>query len=218
VDPDTWNPVQELLPANFNFRGLLSQIKGSGIVDIDSCQHGAVIFGRPESSRLTWPDMGDPTSMELVAASSTRSIEDSQMQWVGASSDGSSSSARVSTEKMEGSDGQDTPMTSPVGSLSRSRSGQSSTLSGSGVAPVSMSSSQPSLEEDPNNGTGAEPSAPGAEHGIGPGRTAKKRTTSEMEGDEPLQGGISKKLKAFSLTAGFHRGRRGAPAKIKGQE
>lgn len=118
VNPDSWNPVQELLPASSNFRGLLLQLKGSGTVDVDSCEHGAVIFGRSESSWFTWPDMGDPASIDSIAAPPTLTKEDSQMQGVETSSGGSSSTARI-----EGSDSQDTPMTSPMGPISPTRPG-----------------------------------------------------------------------------------------------
>ncbi|KAK4125965.1 hypothetical protein N657DRAFT_678983 [Parathielavia appendiculata] len=58
MDPEEWNPIQELLPADSKFRGLLSQIKGSETVYIDSCQHGAVIFVHLKSPRFAWPDNG----------------------------------------------------------------------------------------------------------------------------------------------------------------
>jgi len=219
VDLDGWHPVQELLPASFNLRGLLSQTRGSGTIDMDSCPpHGAVIFGRPKSSLFTWPDMGEAAAAEPSAADLLAGIaDDSQMQDSKVSSDDCTSSALAAgRDQTDVSDGQDTAMTSPMECLSQSRSGQPSTPLGSDAALGLTSLSQSNTGEDSNRGVGAAPSeSSGTRHRNGRGTAAKKRAASEMEGGETEQRGISKKLKAVSLSAGFRRGLRRAPTRTK---
>jgi len=213
VDLDGWHPVQELLPANFNLRGLLSQTSGSETMDMDSCPpHGAVIFGRPKSSLFTWPDMGEATAVEPSAAKLFGIADDSQTQASRVSSDRCTSSALAGNDQTDASDGQDTAMTSPTEYLSRSRSGQSSNPLGSDAALGLSSSSQSSIGEDSNCGAGAAPSESGPRHGSGYGAARKKRAASEMAGGETEQRGISKKLKAISLSAGFRHIHRRAPS------
>lgn len=221
ADPQGWDPVQELLPANSTFRGLLSQMKGSETVDIDSCQHGAVIFGHPKSSRFAWLGIGEPATVEAPAAApSTGGAEDVQMQSVGEASSDSpgDDSVQASTEWMN-SDGQDTQMTTPTGSLSRRQSDESSSCLGSGAEPGSTPGFQSSTEESATAATEAPPSTSGPDSLLGLGSTARKRAASELEGEEtPQRVGISKKLKAVSLTSGLRRGLREVAARTKRQQ
>jgi len=218
VDPERWNPVQELLPASSMFRGLRSQIEKSETVDIDSCQHGAVIFGHPKSSRFSWPNTRELTAIDSPEVALSGSAEDLQMRSAEASSGSLDDSIRPGTEGMV-SDGQDTQMTSPTGSLPRSQSGQSSSCLGLGMEPEPRPGFQSSAEGSPTTATEAAASASGVGLRLGIGMTAKKRAASELEGGGTSQvGSLSKRFKAATLTAGFRRGLRRAADRTERRE
>ncbi|KAK4448373.1 hypothetical protein QBC34DRAFT_327770 [Podospora aff. communis PSN243] len=196
-DPETWSPVQELLPTSFSLRAIFS--RKSGTFDIDSCQHGAAIFGRSKSPIFTWPDIPD-VKLEYSTTSGLAESTEGQARPANAISSGSTSSDGISRQQTVCLDAQDTSMTSPIGGVGRSGSGQSSTLLGSGAAGDSGSSSQLSAEEDSNRGS------------LTPFATlwpTKKRAASQMSGEETEKRAIAKKLKSVSLSSGLLRGVRG---------
>jgi len=87
------NPIQELFQANSPFRALLLGTKSSTGIDIDDCQHGAVIFGRSELSRL-WPDAKHTVAGAVGARGSLESLPADSMQGVEKTLDSGSSCSR----------------------------------------------------------------------------------------------------------------------------
>jgi len=110
-----WNPVQELFPANLIFRRLL---QNRAPVDIDSCQHGAVVFGS-HKSKWHWPDVGDPIDdvahLDSQDPEPGRSLEPNVTQE-------SSSAESTQASPYWKQDSQDTLLTSPAAYRSQSQS------------------------------------------------------------------------------------------------
>jgi hypothetical protein len=140
TSPAEWDPVQELLPASPSLKNLLrKRIGGYGKEDIDSCPHGAVIFGRAKSSKFTWPDVfGGP----VIAGPDD--AEDSQVQPLGSSSpshDSSSADSGRAYTTSTASGTQVTNLTSPLCSR-LSAAGNSGSVSGSGSQQGSLGSTR----------------------------------------------------------------------------
>lgn len=212
------SPIQELIPSNSKFRGLFSSTRGSASVDLNDSKHGAVIFGRCKSSRLTRPDVGDP----LAIAPSTESdaldedMEDAKLHTAEDSSDISVKSMQTSTN-WTGAEGRDTRLTTPLGSgLSGVDSDQSPSPIPSFVATPDSRPQTGSTGIGPAEGPETVASAPGVGSGSSPGMSARKRGASELEGDESQRRGLAKRLKEASLSAGFWRGPRDASRSRRG--
>jgi len=202
--------VQELLPANSVFKNVLRQVgrAGSTTVDVDACQHGAVIFGRNSSSRFAWSRLlpGDPSTVDSALAELKTDADaidgdssgDSLVQTLQSSCghrDSSAHSSGVTTQLTATSDSQATQAKSPASSRS-----SLTTASTSGSEPGS-----PTQRIAPTSTTGDAVAPNGSSHAI-PGdlqstATPRKRPAMVLDDDDDdtHEGGIAKRLRHINL-------------------
>jgi len=194
--PAGWAPVQELLPAAPNLRGLLLRIGGSGKVDVDSCQHGAVIFGRSKSSKFTWPDLLGDLNMAGASADSNDG-QDSPMQTpeiLPAESSSAETGSSGTNAYLSVSVTHETQLTSPMSSrlsIAASSGSQHGSVKGS------MGSAQegPCFHHDP---------------------TSRKRGVDALSDEEESgRRGITNKMRRVNLGKNLRRGFQGAASLAK---
>jgi len=177
------SPIQELLPAGLPFKALLSSAKSSTRVDIDACQHGAVIFGRSKLSRL-WSDAEHSTVDAVIT---------------------SGKSERLSLKSMEMADKTVDSRSSSRSSLNQSSS-QLSSSAELRTQPTTAEASAPfpAQIEATNSAFGR--------FDRGEQTRKRDATEIEGEKQQYTLPGISKRLKTVSFTSAFSRSRRKSSA------
>lgn len=188
--PPEWDPVQELLPASSNLKHVLHKRTGGyRTVDIDFCQHSAVIFGHAKSSKFTWPDLfGDPV---IAGPDDTEGSPMQPLDPGTLSHDSSSADNRRDSMALTVPSSQTTCRTSPISST-LSMAGASGSVFISGSQQASLEGTR---TENAEPATGAR-----VRRDLQPNTTPRKRSFQALDDEgESQRGGISKKLRDVKL-------------------